>query len=75
VELKLKLKIKDVEIELSKDEAKKLHGMLDSLMGEKVTYTPYPYWRPWTWYETTWGSTFTDTMTISDSVTAYLTTS
>ena len=56
MEIKIKLKIKDVEIELTKDEAKDLRDVLNGLVGEKViekiieehhhhygSYPHYPY--------------------------------
>ncbi len=56
MDIKLKLKVKDVEIELTQEEAKKLHAVLDELVGDKkITYIypqhyyeidPYRPWRP-----------------------------
>lgn len=45
-----------IKVELSLEEAKELHGQLDTLFGSKVAYVPgypiymernYPYWQPY----------------------------
>ena len=73
MEIKLKLKIKDVEIELSKDEAKELVKLLEGLTGEKIIEYRgywYPYWpvypsTPWvTWTDTS----TTSTIRLSDDI-------
>ena len=62
MELKIKLKVKDVEIELTKDEALELKGLLGELCMQKTEYVPcYPYYPTsptfpiWTW-PNTWGT-------------------
>jgi hypothetical protein len=55
MDITLKLKIKDVEIELSREDAKKLKEALDELVGTKTIehhhhdwdWRPYRY--PWIW--------------------------
>lgn len=59
MEIKIKLKIEDVEIELTKDEAKELFDFLKELFGKEVKWETIPiyiekwkeYYPEWPWWK------------------------